>query len=85
MEHTSTTISSRVERVTKLRPHEVQRTVVSVSSGWTCVRGIASFSVRGALPNRCWYAAAYIKTCRTRRVFPPARIDFVPRSKSFAH
>jgi len=38
LEHTSTTISSRVDLVTKLRPHEVQRIVVSVRSGWMFFR-----------------------------------------------
>jgi hypothetical protein len=33
LEQTSTTISLRVERVTKVFPQEVQRTVASVSSG----------------------------------------------------
>jgi len=46
LEHVSTTISLRVERVVKVAPHVVQRTVASWSSGWWCFRWIASLSSR---------------------------------------
>ncbi len=38
LEQTSTTSSGRVERVVNVLPHEVHRTVASVSSGCTCFR-----------------------------------------------
>jgi hypothetical protein len=34
LEQTSRTMSARVERSANVLPHEVQRTVASVSSGW---------------------------------------------------
>jgi hypothetical protein len=56
LEHTSTTISLRVEREVKVLPHEVQRTVVSVSSGWMCFKEIPPSSLQAA-ENR--HAAAH--------------------------
>jgi hypothetical protein len=41
-EQASTTSSLRVEHVVNVSPHEVQRTVASVSSGWICFKKIAS-------------------------------------------
>jgi hypothetical protein len=50
-EQTSRTSSGRFERVVNVAPHDVQRTVVSVSSGSICFREISSF-VLGARNQR---------------------------------
>jgi hypothetical protein len=50
LEQTSTTISLRVERVVKALPHDVQRTVVGVSPGWTCFKEIPHSCLRRPKP-----------------------------------
>jgi len=52
LEQTSTTSSPRVDRVVKVLPHEVQRTLASRSSGWIVFRKIASLSGRACLARR---------------------------------
>jgi hypothetical protein len=52
LEQTSTTISLRVERVVKAFPHDVQRTVVGVSPGWTCFKEIPPSCLRWSRTNR---------------------------------